>query len=177
MFTPSPKRIQQLASQLDIGNEDVQEALLRVLEEKANPKLEEIRDRAESADTPSEAREQIESLPEERQDTLFHDTWAELLAAMVQLRIEPLVGMRNLKRMIRDPYTVEAMLLIFDVEEMPDEIVQANKDLFADYLNWMGCAVAPEMYSREDVEDFVETFGADPELMDKWEPDDGADGD
>lgn len=177
MFTPSPKRIQQLASQVNIENEDVQKALMRILEDKANPKLEEIKQRAEDADSPQTARRQIEALPETEKDALFHETWAELLCGLAQLRIEPVAGLSNLKRMIRDPYTVEAMVLIFEVDEMPYETVQANKDLFSDYLNWIGCALAPEMYPRDDVEDFIETFGADPSLMDKGGPEESAEDD
>jgi hypothetical protein len=169
MFSPSPERLQQLASGLDIENEDVQKALLRILEDKATPRLEEIRMKAEASEDPETVRDRIESLPESEKDRLFHDTWAEIIASLVQLRVEPMEGMTNLKKMIRDPFTVESMLLLFEVDEMDDEIVQANKDLAAEYLNWMGCAVAPEMYSRDEVVEFIETFGADPELMDKWE--------
>jgi len=168
MIGVSPERLQQLAGQLDIDNDDVQEALLRVVEDKATPRLEEIRERARDAEDPDAVREQIESLPDDDKNRLFHDTWAELIAACVQLRIEPIEGMVNLKQMIRDPWTVEAMLLLFEDEQIPGEIVGANKDLMADYMNWIGIALAPEMYERAEVERMVETFGSDPALLDKW---------
>lgn len=170
MIGMSPERLQQFASRLDLDNDDVQEALLTIVEEKANPRLQEVRERAADRDDPEYVRQQIESLSEDAKNELFHDTWAGLITAFVQLRIEPLEGMKNLKRMVRDPWTVEALLLLFEDEEIPDEVVEANKDLVSDYLNWIGCAVAPEMYRRGEVEEFIETFGADPDLMDKWEP-------
>lgn len=170
MIGITPDMLQKYASQVDLDNDDVQAALLKILEDKADPKLKEIRTRASESPDRHTARQEIESLPEDAKDELFHETWAELIAASVQLRVEPLEGMKNLKGMIRDPYTVETLLLLFEDDEIPDEIVEANKDLVSDYINWFGCAVAPEMYEREEVEEFVETFGADPDLMDKWEP-------
>lgn len=172
MFTPSPDRMRKLASQVDISDEDVQEALLTVLEEKAEPQFEDIRRAAEEAEEQEVAREVIESMDEEQKNRLFHETWAELIAAAVELRINPLDGMRNFKTMIRDPYTLEAILLLFEDDETPGEVVEANKDLVSDYIHWMGCAIAPEMYSREEVEEMVDAFGADPELLDKWDESD-----
>jgi len=159
MIGLSPERLEQLAGQLDIDNDDVQEALLRVLEDKATPRIEEIRERARDAEDPDAVREQIESLSDDDKNRLFHDTWAD----------EPMEGMTNLKKMIRDPWTVEAMLLLFEDDEIPGEIVGANKDLMADYMNWIGIALAPEMYERNEVEEMVQTFGSDPALLDKWD--------
>lgn len=169
MFSPSPERLQQMASKVDIDNEQVQEALLTIAEDKVRPEMSDIKKRAEKSPPREEVREQLESLSESEKDRLFHETWAELITACVQLRVEPLEGMRNLKPMIRDPWTVETVLMLFEDDEIPDDITEANKDLVSDYINWMGCAIAPEMYERESVEDMIEQFGADPALLDKWD--------
>lgn len=171
MMGMSPKRLQKLAAKMDLDNDDVQEALMRVAEEKTRPKLNEIRERASDSPSKEEVRERLDNLSEEDKNEVFHETWAELITAAVELRVDPLEGMRNLQTMIRDPFTLEVLLLLFEDEEIPSDITVANKDLVSDYVSWMGRAVAPEMYEREEVEEMVEQFGADPELLDKWDED------
>lgn len=171
MMGMSPKRLQKLAAKMDLDNDDVQEALMRVAEEKTRPKLNEIRERASDSPSKEEVRERLDNLSEEDKNEVFHETWAELITAAVELRVDPLEGMRNLQTMIRDPFTLEVLLLLFEDEEIPSDITVANKDLVSDYVSWMGRAVAPEMYEREEVEEMVEEFGADPELLDKWDED------
>ena len=171
MIGMSPERLQQLAVKLDIDNDDVQEALMRVAEEKTRPKLNEIRERASDSPEPAEIRERLDTLTEEEKNETFHQTWAELITAAVQLRVEPVDGLRNFQTMIRDPWTVEVLLMMFEDDEIPSDITEANKDLISDYISWIGRALAPEMYEREEVEEMVEEFGADPELLDKWDED------
>lgn len=171
MIGMNPQRLQQLAEKLDLDNDDVQEALMRVTEEKARPKLNDVRERAAESESQEQVRERLSRLSEEDKNEVFHQTWAELITAAVQLRVEPMEGMKNLKTMIRDPFTIEVLLLMFEDDEIPSDITEANKDLVSDYISWIGRGVAPEMYEREEVEEMVEQFGADPELLDKWDED------
>ena len=168
-INPSKEQIRSVAENVDLSNEDVQEALLKVGEDRIRPQLDEIKERAEAADDPESVRAELEALSDERKTEIFHETFGEFIVACTELRIAPVEGMRHLKTMIRDPWTLEVMLLMLEVDEMPDEIEQANKDLIAQYVTWIGRAVAPEMYQREHVEDMVEEFGANPELLDKWD--------
>lgn len=168
-INPSQSQIRRMAEQVDINDDDVQEALLKVGEDKIRPQLEAIKERAEDADDPEEIRAKLNEMDDEQIDEVFHETWAQFITACVQLRIEPLEGMRNLKTMIRDPWTIEIMLLLMDDDEIPDEITEANKDLITQYVTWIGRALAPEMYDREHIESMVEEFGADPALLDKWD--------
>lgn len=168
-LNPSKDQVRKMAEQVDLSNDDVQEALLKVGEDKIRPQLDEIKERAADADAPQDVRQQLEELPDEKKNEVFHETWAQFITACVQLRVEPLEGMRNLKTMIRDPWTVEIMLMLMEDDEIPNEISDANKDLISQYVTWIGRALAPEMYEREEVEAMVEEFGADPELLDKWD--------
>ncbi len=168
-FNPSESQMKKLAQQVDLSNEDVQEALLSIGEDRIRPQLDDIKTRAESASSPEQIREQLADMPNERKNEVFHETWAEFITACVELRVKPLEGMRNLKTMIRDPWTVEIMLLLMEDEEIPDGITEANKDMISQYVSWIGRALAPEMYEREDVAEMVDQFGADPELLDKWD--------
>jgi hypothetical protein len=166
---PSQDQIRNMAEQVDISDDEVQEALLKVGEDKIRPQLEEIKERAGQTEDVDEIRSKLAEMDDEQIDAVFHETWAEFITACVQLRIEPLEGMRNLKTMIRDPWTIEIMLLLMEDDEIPTEISKANKDLITQYVTWIGRALAPEMYEREHIEAMVEEFGADPELLDKWD--------
>jgi len=168
-MNPSEDQVRQIAEQVDLSNDDVQEALLKVGEDKIRPQLDEIKERASNADDPDAVRQQLADLSDEKKNEVFHETWAQFITACVQLRVEPLEGMRNLKTMIRDPWTVEIMLMLMEDDEIPAEISEANKDLISQYITWIGRAIAPEMYEREEVEAMVDEFGADPELLDKWD--------
>jgi hypothetical protein len=168
-MNPSEDQVRQIAEQVDLSNDDVQEALLKVGEDKIRPQLDEIKERASNADDPDAVRQQLAELSDEKKNEVFHETWAQFITACVQLRVEPLEGMRNLKTMIRDPWTVEIMLMLMEDDEIPTEISEANKDLISQYITWIGRAIAPEMYEREEVEAMVDEFGADPELLDKWD--------
>ena len=168
-MNPSEDQVRQIAEQVDLSNDDVQEALLKVGEDKIRPQLDEIKERASEADDPDAVRQQLAELSDEKKNEVFHGTWAQFITACVQLRVEPLEGMRNLKTMIRDPWTVEIMLMLMEDDEIPTEISEDNKDLKSQYITWIGRAIAPEMYEREEVEAMVDEFGADPELLDKWD--------
>ena len=168
-MNPSEDQVRQIAEQVDLSNDDVQEALLKVGEDKIRPQLDEIKERAAEADDPDSVRQQLAELTDEKKNEVFHETWAQFITACVQLRVEPLEGMRNIKTMIRDPWTVEIMLMLMEDDEIPNDISDANKDLISQYITWIGRAIAPEMYDREEVEAMVDEFGADPELLDKWD--------
>lgn len=158
--------VDRIASNMD--EEQVQEAVLQIIEEKAHPHLEDIKQRAENTEDADYVREYLESLEPEERNKVFHEAWGELIATFVQTRIEPMDGIENLKRMVRDPWTVESLLLIMEDEEIPADVEQEQKDALATYLHWMGIAIAPEMYELEDVEEMVAEFGADDELLDKY---------
>lgn len=163
----------------NIDDKQVRETVLDVIQDKAEPHLLEIKGRAEQAEDAEEVREIFENLPSESdltdgqkaqddvvsKDDVFHRTWAEFISSVAQLRLQPVEGYTHLKSMIRDPYTLEGMLLIMDQETIPEETKEAQKDLLASYIHYMGVAIAPEMYDREEVVEMIDMFGGDPALL------------
>jgi hypothetical protein len=142
------------------------------------PHLEEIRSRHDtkvSDKSRDEIREDLESLPPQERGEVFHDTMGELLVNLSLARLKPIESGTEVKKMVRDPYTVEALLLMFDREAVystrsEDEFPRVQKDTMAGYMKWMGVALAPEMYSREEVEEFVGSFDDVPSgMIDKWD--------
>ena len=143
---------------------------VKLIEEEIQPHLKDIRERARETEDPEEVRDVFENQRgDEKRDEVFHSTWASLIGTAVQLRTDPLAGFKNLKPLLRDPYTLEAVLMMMEDDEIPSEISEANKDMIATYVHWMGIAIAPEMYDRSEVEEMVEQFGADPALLDKYD--------
>lgn len=156
-----------------IDKDSFEKGLDHVMENHISPHLHDVRDRASESEDPEEIRRILEEeMTEEERNELFHDTWGEVIASFIHLRIDPFEGFLNLKHLLRDPYTLEAMLLMFDVEGTPKDIVEANKDMAATYVKCIGVALAPEMYGRDDVEQVVELVGGDPELLDIHDEDD-----
>lgn len=142
------------------------------------PHLEDIKTRHDSKvseKSAEEIRDELEDLPPEERAVIFHETMAELLVNLSLARLEPIESGKEVKKMVRDPYTVESLLLMFDREAVyatrsAEEFPGIQKDTMADYMRWMGVALAPEMYSREEVEDFVASFeGAPDDMIDKWD--------
>lgn len=156
-----------------IDKESFEQGLDHVMDNHISPHLHDVRDRAAESEDPEEIRRVLEEeLSEEERNELFHDTWGEVIASFIHLRVDPFEGFLNLKHLLRDPYTLEAMLLMFDVEKTPREIEEANKDMAATYVKCIGVALAPEMYDREDVEEVIELVGGNPELLDIHDKDD-----
>lgn len=157
--------VKQLASQLD--EDAVQDAVVEIIEDRAKPHLDDIRERAADAEGQAEVREVFESLPDEKKNEVFHETWAELIVTVAKLRLRPIEGFTSLKRMIRDPYTLEALLLMVEQEGVPDDEERKRKEFIAEQVHTLGVVSMPEAYPEQDVRDVIETFGVDPDLLDK----------
>jgi len=148
-----------------IGNLDqemIETALSTGIEEELVPHLHEVRQRAVNDDEPAEeVRAHYESLSDEEQTKRFNQAAADIMETMVSLREEPTVGMEKLKERLRDPWTVEALLLVFDHDEMPPEAVSERKDYASGWLKYVGVHVIPEVYTRGDARDMIEQFHPD----------------
>ena len=104
-----------------MDEEQIQSALSTGIENYIVPHLQDIREAAAyDYDDREEVREIYESYSEEKQDEVFHDAAADLIAIAAQVREQPTTGMKELKTRLRDPYTMEALLLIFNNEAHVD---------------------------------------------------------
>lgn len=146
----------------------IESALKTGIEQELVPHLQDVREMAEDDYESSDyVRQKYESLPEDQQTKKFNKAAADLMSVAVKLRANPMKGMQELKGRLRDPWTVEALLLIFDHEEVPDRVVQERKDYAATWLKYVGVNVIPEVYTREAAVDMVRTMypDSDPEQI------------
>lgn len=149
----------------DVDEEQVEQVVQWAVDDTVVPWLEDIRDREAEDDVTSEqVREYYESMSPEEREQEFYETLDNLVATLVQCRESPSDGFSNLKAFLRDPFTVEALLLIFENEDHIDaEYTEQLKDFGAEHLRWVGAMVVPEMYEQHEVEQVMERMNMDPE--------------
>lgn len=135
------------------------------------PRLAEIRERADD----EYSREQIrryyatELSADEQQET-FDSAFNDILVAAFSLRAALLDGgdvtisaaLADVQELIRDPYTAEAILLIFENDEyIEPEYAAQMKEYGAWVLRSIGVAIAPELYDPAVVQDIAQDHGLD----------------
>lgn len=148
-----------------ISDEAITNALQTGIEKEVIPELQEIRTKVREMDEDAEdAREYLEGLSEEEQQERFNETVADLLTVLTEIRAKPLDGGEKLKERLRDPWTAETLLLIFDHPDVPDEVVKQQKDFAATWLQWAGANVVPEMYEQEELQEVVDTLYPDSKV-------------
>ena len=156
------------ASILENMDDDVMEDAIETgIEREVVPHLLDVRERADSDEDPDPAyvRAKYEDLSEEEQTEKFNKAAADVMGVMAEVRNSPLSGLRKLKGRLRDPWTIEALLLIFDHPEIPDDVVQERKNYAADWLKYAGVHVIPEVYTKEDAKEVAAVMypNRDPE--------------
>jgi len=145
----------EILSNLD--NEMIEKALTTGIEDELVPHLETVRENASNEYRDAqEVRDIYESLDEEEQTERFHRAAADIMNVAVDIRESPIEGMSKLKGRLRDPWVVEGLLLIFDHDDVPDEVVAQQKEFAAAYLKYIGVHVIPEIYERGDLREMVE---------------------
>jgi len=144
----------QVLSSLD--DEMIEQALETGIEQELVPHLETVRENAsEEYEEPAYVRAYYEDLSEDEQNEKFHQAAADLVGVAVDLRENPVQGLSKLKGRLRDPWTTEALLLIFNHEDIPDEIEDERKEFASLWMKYIGAHVIPEIYEREDVAGMV----------------------
>lgn len=159
--------LNHLASNID--SEDIQDGISKFVDKKVFPELEEIRERAIEDDDAETARGMYESMPPEKREQIFHGVLGDIIATMFEIRVRPTTGLREAKKMLRDPYTMEAVLLIFDHPDVDDGKREEMKGFAANHVRALGVAIAPEMYQREEVLEVADEFGVDRELVEYYD--------
>lgn len=146
----SEEQIEAVADQ--INTDEVLHIAGVVKRKYVDPHLVDIRQRSIEEDPdPETVREVMEDLSGEEKEEEFYETLWDFIATLAVARERPEDGVPELKRMLRDPYTLEALLLIF---EKPDSIdpdySETLKDFFATHIHWLGVLLLPEMYSDDE---------------------------
>lgn len=144
-----------------LDEDEIQNAMQAMLDNFLVPKFEQVRERAEQDS--QDVRALYASMSDSEQQEVFDQAVDELVAACYELRARPRKGAESLMGLLRDPWTVEALLLIFENEEHIDPAYSAQlKEFAATHLQWIGCALAPEMYRRAVVEETYQQLGLQP---------------
>ena len=149
----------------NIDKSTINRYLQQGIEEHLVPHFEEVKEKAiMEYKPPREVREHYESLSPEKQEEKFNRAASDLLSVMTQLRTEPHGAGTELKKRLRDPWTVEALLLIFEHEDLPREEVERQKNYAATWIKWAGVNVMPEMYTEDEIRDVVEELFSEEQV-------------
>jgi len=158
-----------------MDEEVIEDALETGIEQELVPHLQDVRENAEeNYNNPAEVRAYYEGLSEEKQTEKFHVAAADLMEVAVDLRERPMSGLRKLKERLRDPWTIEALLLIFDHPEVPDEVVHERKEFASVWIKYIGLHVVPEVYHRDDLREMVNRMYPDDDaerILDQFDVD------
>lgn len=149
-----PERASELLAEMD--DDLIEDALEAGIEQELVPHLQDVRENAaEEYRSPAEVRAYYEGLSEAEQTEKFHEAAADVMGVAVDLRESPVTGLKKLKGRLRDPWTVEALLLIFDHPDVPDEVVHERKEFASTWLKYAGLHIIPEVYERGDLREMV----------------------
>lgn len=147
-----------------IPPETKQQAVMAALDNYVVPHFHDIRSRQESDPDNERIRAKYAELSDDEQQEVFNTAVAEVVGALFEVRESPQQGLVTLKKLLRDPYTVEGLLLIFDNDEHIDPAYSEQiKNFAATHLRWAGCALMPEAYDPEVVRQTGEEIGLDLE--------------
>lgn len=134
-----------------IDDEQIANIVETAIERFVVPHLHDIRERAQMEDR-MEARQTYEQMDPDDQHRVFFETAAQLAAELQEVRYQPNKGLGDIKRRLRDPWTVEALLMFFyeDDGHIDDAYCEDMKEFSTRYIRFIGLHVAPELYTREE---------------------------
>lgn len=152
------ENIKKLEEQMD--DEDIEEMIQAGIEQRVVPALEEIRERRRQDPDTDQIRENYRQLSDEKKQEVFDAAVMSIVEAAFVARQQPTQGVKQLRELVRDPYTMEALLLIFDNEDHIDpEYGEQMKDVASEIVTWVGVALAPELYEPSTVREVAERLG------------------
>lgn len=147
------KKMDALKDQVeDLDDEQIEQAVQTVVQEQVVPALVDIRQRRDGQRENREIRAEYAAYDEETKQDLFDQAVFDVIEVLFDLRENPQVGVKKLRRLVRDPTVFEALLLIFDNPEKIDpEYAEELKQYVSMVVRWVGVVLAPEMYDAETV--------------------------
>lgn len=129
------------------------------------PELEDVRARAQSAEDAKAVRNYYENelTAEEREEEFYH-ALDKLVGTLVECRERPQTGLPKLKTQLRDPFTLEALLLIFgDEDHIDPEHTAELKKFAAIHAKWIGAMLLPEMYNEAERQQVIDQMDLEPD--------------
>lgn len=156
----SDAQVERIWSQID--QQTKRDAVQTALDQFVIPHLEGVKQRARDDADAATVRAQYADLDDADQQEVFNQAVSDVVAALFEIRERPAEGLLTLKGLLRDPYTVEGLLLIFDNEQHIDpDYSEQMKDFAAMHLEMVGVALAPEMYDADTVREVYDRLGLD----------------
>jgi len=155
---------QQLLNIYDnLDDEKVHQGIRQMVETYIGPHFEDIRGSVDEYPDPQKVRETYKNQDEDTQEEFFHDTVRDLLTLAAEIRERPREGMLRLKGYLRDPTVMEALLLIYENENINPEYRDQLKHYTATQFRLFGVMIAPEMYKRHEVEEALDIMNISQE--------------
>lgn len=145
------EQIQQIQQQID--PEQIHALVESRIDEDLGPHLVEVRERCHEQPDPKEIRQEFANASPQKQQQLWNAAVGDVIEVFHLLREDPEAALRKAKDLLRNPYTSEALLLIFHNDQhIDDDYGWQMKDYGANLMAYLGTVVAPEMYSPEEIE-------------------------
>lgn len=141
-----------------IDEDQLRQGLHVAVEDFVVPHVDEVRTKAtEDYEDRHFVREQYRQMSDEQQQEVFDEAWGDLVAVCARIREDPQNGGMELKERLRDPWTMEALLLIFENKDHIDpEYGEEMKEFTTYMVRWMAIQMLPEMYSQDEVRESIE---------------------
>lgn len=126
------------------------------------PHLVEVRKRGQAEsdeESPAAIRQAYNEADEAQQNELFEEAVSTLCQRLMELRLRPATGAHELKDTLRDPHLFESLLLVFEDDEVPDEVIREQKVFATDLVQMVGVYILPEIYTQQELLDICERTG------------------
>lgn len=147
----------------NIDEKQLEAAIQQALSQKLGPKLAEIRERAREGESGQDVRAEYEPLSPREKEDKFLEAVTDLVVVFAELRHDPFTAFPKLFRRIREPRTMEALLLIFDGFQddgrCPDpEWSREAKKYVAGVTRLIAMSFIPEAYTYHERVQVAQTF-------------------
>lgn len=142
----APEDVQE---ELEVESAETPQELLTVLLKAGVARVaDDVRERRQQGKPYERVRQEVEAMSREEQIQFRDQVWSEfvanLVAALAQGNSE---SFKDLKQMIRHPYTLEGLLLEFRLDEG-----EPTDEFMRDLLTFLGMTLFPRMYTDEEIE-------------------------
>lgn len=154
-----------------LDEEQVKEAVRQAVTQMVVPHLEEVRQQAQHRKNTGEdrqsVRQQLESLSERDQTDEFNQAVAECVTIAAELHNDPERAATMAKNRVRNPWTMERLLLPLSRAHDDPGHADEMKELVTDSLRWFSIYLVPEAYTYEEKRELLAKLfpDRDPDAM------------
>lgn len=154
------EQARRLINQMD--EEQIAEGIQTGMDEFVVPHLEEVRENAQTTPERQAVREQYHSMPDTKQQEAFNRAIWDLVSVAGKLRVSPDEGLRDLKTMLRDPWTMEALLLVFhNPDHIDPDYSEEMRETTTKFTRLAAMNLIPEAYTENEARQLMAEMGLD----------------